>query len=106
MVKEICFVTGNPFKVLHARVALRDFGVSVVSKQVEMIEPREEEPEMVARQKALQAFKVLNQPLMVEDSGEKVHNAFVSPGGIRMRSNSPQPSPDGVSQTRSANVYP
>ncbi|KKU62978.1 MAG: deoxyribonucleotide triphosphate pyrophosphatase [Candidatus Amesbacteria bacterium GW2011_GWA1_47_16] len=69
MVKEICFVTGNPFKVLHARVALRDFGVSVVSKQVEMIEPREEEPEMVARQKALQAFKVLNQPLMVEDSG-------------------------------------
>lgn len=69
MVDQICFVTGNSTKVLHAQVALKEFGIKVVPQKVGLIEPRAEDPENVAREKAIQAFVKLNQPLMVEDSG-------------------------------------
>lgn len=69
MTDKICFVTGNSTKVLHAQVALEEFGIKVISQKVDLIEPRAENPEEVAREKAIQAFSKLNQPLMVEDSG-------------------------------------
>lgn len=69
MVKEITFVTGNLTKVLHANEVLEKFGYTAVAKKLDIIEPREEDPAIVATDKALQAFKVLQSPLMVEDSG-------------------------------------
>jgi len=69
VVQKIYFITGNQTKVLHAKVALEGLGVEVVSKKLDIIEPREEEPENIVIEKALQAFEVLKLPLMVEDSG-------------------------------------
>ena len=69
IIKQICFVTGNKSKVLHAKVALEEFSIDVTSQKLEMIEPREEEPEMVAIEKAIQAFEQIKMPLIVEDSG-------------------------------------
>lgn len=70
MTQSILFVTGNLVKVKHARVALRPFGLRVVQKQVQgFIEPRAEDPEGVSAEKALQAYQILQRPLMVEDSG-------------------------------------
>ena len=69
MIKQIIFVTGNSGKLLHAQVALEEFGIKVISKTLDIIEPREEEPEIVSKEKVLQAFKILKKPLMVEDSG-------------------------------------
>lgn len=67
--KNIIFVTGNPVKILHANTALKGLGFKVVGQRLEIIEPREEEPERVVIEKAVQAFQQLKKPLIVEDSG-------------------------------------
>ena len=67
--KNIIFVTGNPLKILHANTALKGLGFSVVGQKLDIIESREEEPEKVVVEKAIQAFQQLKKPLIVEDSG-------------------------------------
>jgi len=69
MDKIITFVTGNDTKVKIANEALKEFGYSVIAERANIIEPREEEPEMVVIEKAVQAFEKLKKPLIVEDSG-------------------------------------
>lgn len=69
MVKKIIFVTSNEMKVRHANTALERFGYTFVSQKLDIIEPREEDPEKVVIEKAIQAIKRLNKPLVVEDSG-------------------------------------
>lgn len=65
----ITFVTSNKTKLLHAQEALKYLGTEVVNEKLTIIEPREEEPEKVAREKAIQAFGQIHKPLMVEDAG-------------------------------------
>lgn len=67
--KQITFVTGNKTKVLHANEVLEKQGYQAVSEKMNLIEPREEEPEKIVADKALQAFAKLNKPLIVEDAG-------------------------------------
>lgn len=67
--KKITFVTGNKTKILHANEALAKFGYLVVPKKLLLIEPREEDPQEVVIEKAIQAFKQIQRPLIVEDSG-------------------------------------
>lgn len=67
--KQIIFVTGNQTKVLHANEVLEKHGYQAVSQKMDLIEPREEEPEKVVVEKAVQAFAKLNKPLIVEDAG-------------------------------------
>ena len=67
--KQIIFVTGNKTKVLHANEVLEKFGYQAVSEKLDLIEPREEEPEKIVIEKAYQAFAKLNKPLIVEDAG-------------------------------------
>ena len=69
MIKKITFVTGNEMKVRHANAAVEEFGIIFVSQKLKIIEPREEDPDSVAIEKATQAIKLLNKPLVVEDSG-------------------------------------
>lgn len=69
MAKIITFVTGNKTKILHANEAIQKFGYVTVGKRLDIIEPREENPEKVVIEKAIQAFQILKKPLMVEDSG-------------------------------------
>lgn len=69
MTKTITFVTGNKTKILHAQEALNDLNIEVANVKLDLIEPREEDPDKVAIEKALQAIKQVSEPLMVEDSG-------------------------------------
>lgn len=69
MTKTITFVTGNKTKILHAQEALKDLGIEVTNIKLSMIEPREENPDKVAIEKAFQALKQVDEPLIVEDSG-------------------------------------
>lgn len=69
MTKKIIFVTSNQTKILHANEAIQKFGYEIVGKKLDIIEPREEDPEKVVIEKANQAFQILKKPLMVEDSG-------------------------------------
>jgi non-canonical purine NTP pyrophosphatase (RdgB/HAM1 family) len=54
---------------LHANEAIQKFGYETVGKKLDIIEPREEDPEKVVIEKANQAFQILKKPLIVEDSG-------------------------------------
>lgn len=69
MVREIIFVTGNETKLKHANEAVDGLGYKFVAQKLDIIEAREEEPEKVVIEKALQAIKILNRTLVVEDSG-------------------------------------
>jgi len=69
MNKIITFVTGNQTKILHANEAIQKFGYETVGKKLDIIEPREEDPEKIVIEKAIQAFAILKKPLIVEDSG-------------------------------------
>lgn len=69
MVNIIYFITGNETKVLHAQTALNKYDITVIQKKLEIIEPREEEPEKVAAEKVLQAYEKTHEAVMAEDSG-------------------------------------
>ena len=69
MTKQIIFVTGNETKVRHANEALTGTGFELISQKLDIIEPRAEDPKDVVIEKALQAIKLVNKPLIVEDSG-------------------------------------
>lgn len=69
MDKIITFVTGNPTKISHANAVLQKFGFEAVGKKLDIIEPREGDPERVVIEKAKQAFQILGSSLIVEDSG-------------------------------------
>lgn len=62
-------MTGNEMKVRHANAALGKFGYTFIPKRLDIIEPKEEDPERVVIEKAVQAIQKLNKPLIVEDSG-------------------------------------
>jgi XTP/dITP diphosphohydrolase len=69
MIDIVTFVTGNPAKIAHAKEAMRDMEIEIIGKKLDIIESREEETEKVVLEKALQAAKLIQEPLMVEDSG-------------------------------------
>ena len=69
MLKTITFVTGNKIKVRHANKAVEGTGYRFIPKGLDIIEPREEETDKVVIEKARQAFNILKEPLVVEDSG-------------------------------------
>ncbi|MDP2684046.1 MAG: non-canonical purine NTP pyrophosphatase [bacterium] len=69
MSKQIIFVTGNEMKVRHANEALVGTDFELIAQKVDIIEPRAEDPKDVVVEKALQAIKLVNKPLIVEDSG-------------------------------------
>lgn len=67
--KLINFVTGNKMKIRHAQEALKGLGVEIVGKKLDLVELRAEDPEVVVSEKASQAFDLILDTLMVEDSG-------------------------------------
>ena len=69
MAKQIIFVTGNEMKVRHANEAIVGTDFELVAQKLDIIEPRAEDPKDVVVEKALQAIKLINKPLIVEDSG-------------------------------------
>ena len=79
MVKKIIFVTGNEMKVRHANAALEKFGYTFIPKKLDIIEPKEEDPERVVIEKAVKAIQKLNEPLIVEDSGIFIESLYGFP---------------------------
>ncbi len=67
--KTITFVTGNETKVRHAMEAVKGLDIEIVGKKLDLVESREEDPAIVVAEKADQAFELLLDNLMVEDSG-------------------------------------
>jgi XTP/dITP diphosphohydrolase len=66
---KIYFATSNKGKIKSAAEALALYGVEVEQLEIELAESREEDPAMIALEKAQQAYKKFGHPIIVEDSG-------------------------------------
>jgi non-canonical purine NTP pyrophosphatase (RdgB/HAM1 family) len=67
--RKITVVTGNPGKIASFRRYLEPLGFDVKHENLDLVEPQLDSIEAVALSKARQAYKVLKQPLVVEDTG-------------------------------------
>lgn len=65
----IFFATSNRHKVASARAALSPLGHTVEMIEMEFTEGREEDPKIIAIDKAKQAWEYLHKPVIVEDGG-------------------------------------
>lgn len=65
----INFVTSNNFKVKQAQEAMKEFEITVRQVELDLPESRSFIPEEIAKEKAVYAYNILREPLMVEDGG-------------------------------------
>ncbi|WP_461614932.1 non-canonical purine NTP pyrophosphatase [Clostridium sp. Marseille-QA1073] len=65
--KEIIFVTTNRGKIASAQRELKN--IVVLAYNAELIEPRSEDIKEIAKQKVLQAYKIVKKPCISLDSG-------------------------------------
>lgn len=67
--KKITFVTTNKGKIATAMNYLNDSDIELESYNYELIEPRTDDIQEIAKQKVLQAYEVVKQPCIALDSG-------------------------------------
>ncbi len=79
---EIIFVTGNEGKVREAREILSYKAIDVRQEEMELDEIQDRDVETVSRYKALQAFRKLRRPLIVEDTGLHIGVMNDYPGAL------------------------
>lgn len=65
--KEIIFVTTNKGKIASAQRELKN--IKVLPYNAELIEPRGDDIKEIAKQKVLQAYKIVKKPCIALDSG-------------------------------------
>lgn len=66
---KILYVTGNPAKLRTAQNFLQGMGIEVEQKTVEIDEIQSDSIEKISLDKAKKSFEILQQPLIVNDSG-------------------------------------
>jgi non-canonical purine NTP pyrophosphatase (RdgB/HAM1 family) len=66
---KILYVTGNPAKLRTAQNFLQGMGIEVEQGIVDITEIQSDSIEEIALDKAKKSFKILQQPLIVNDSG-------------------------------------
>lgn len=70
--KSIFYITANKYKLLHAKEYVRDSGIEIVGRELEIFEIQSDDLEQVVRKKAYDAWHMLQQPLIVSDSGWEI----------------------------------
>jgi non-canonical purine NTP pyrophosphatase (RdgB/HAM1 family) len=80
MASSLTLVTGNPKKVQAVLRHMRPFGVRVVHRKLPLVEPQADSVEEVALSKARQAFRMCQDPILVEDSGFCINEFAGFPG--------------------------
>lgn len=76
----INFVTNNEGKVKTMQSHIQKYGFDVIQTKLALVEPQAANAEAVALSKAMQAFKVLKQPVVVEDSSFHIDELKGFPG--------------------------
>jgi len=79
---ELIFVTGNDGKAREAREILSYKAIDVVQEKMDLDEIQDRDVEAVSRHKALQAFRKLRMPLIVEDTGLHIDAMNDYPGAL------------------------
>ena len=79
---KINFITSNKGKVksLEQSLKLNNINVSVNAKNLDIIEPQFDTVQEVSKFKALKAFEILKEPVLVEDGGFAVFELKGFPG--------------------------
>lgn len=67
--KKIYFLSSNKEKIKEVKLHLKKFGIDVIGKRVEITENEFETQEEIAKEKAVQAAKLIGKPVIVEDTG-------------------------------------
>lgn len=70
--KELIFVTGNKAKFEWAQRRLAKFGVNLVQKTLNILEPREFEVDKVVEKKAELGMKSIEKPFIIDDTGFQI----------------------------------
>ncbi len=74
------FVTGNKEKIFHARLKLDPEGITFTPKDLPLKEIQSESIKEIAIDKAEQAYKLLQKPLIVKDDGWFIESLNGFPG--------------------------
>ncbi|MCK4319421.1 XTP/dITP diphosphatase [Candidatus Micrarchaeota archaeon] len=78
--KEIIFVTSNKGKLKEAKEILKEAGIKVKGRKLNIEEKRAENLEEIAKDSALKAYKKVGKPLIVEDAGLFIEGLEGFPG--------------------------
>jgi non-canonical purine NTP pyrophosphatase (RdgB/HAM1 family) len=76
---NLVFVTGNVNKIREANLVL---GKELTTKNIDLMEVQSLDIEEVAKHKVMEAFKILNKPVIVEDTGLCIDNLNGFPGAL------------------------
>jgi non-canonical purine NTP pyrophosphatase (RdgB/HAM1 family) len=64
---SLVFSTGNPEKFLTAKHTCDKYGIQLMQRDIDITEIQEEDPEKVARDKAMKAYEVIKAPVVITD---------------------------------------
>lgn len=78
--KSVVFVTGNKGKYFSAKKRCEDKGIELVWENIDLDELQVNDITQISRDKARQAFQILNKPCFVIDSGFYIDNYPNNPG--------------------------
>lgn len=67
--KKITFVTGNKGKIAAAQQYFTELDIELQTYSYELIEPRSDDITEIAKSKVIQAYTLVNQPCIAQDSG-------------------------------------
>ena len=81
-VLELRFVTRNEFKIAEAMAILAGTGVAIIPFQRAIAELQTDDTEALVRHKALEAFDLVRQPVLVEHTGLYLNHLNGFPGGL------------------------
>lgn len=66
--KQVLFATGNSRKIVEANHTLTSFGIEVLPRRVEIEEIQHRDPIEVTKAKAVAAYRVTGEPVVVSDT--------------------------------------
>lgn len=78
---KIIFVTGNKRKIGEASAACKPFGIEIDPVNLDTHEIQHHDPVQISKQKALEAFKIIDKPLVVNDASWLIPALNGFPGG-------------------------
>lgn len=80
MTANFTFVTSNDHKVLTARAVCKKFGISFDRQNIELVEIQADNGDIIAADKALQAFETFKCPVAVTDDSWNISGLNGFPG--------------------------
>lgn len=80
--ESLYFITANSMKAREAREILAKFGIEIQQRMLEIDEIQDKDAERVAKRKALDSFRMIKKPLIVEDTGLYIHAMNGYPGTL------------------------